>query len=110
MPGKESRKRPVRKTAKTPVRPAVSPETVSPKTGDMLSIWFFVGLMLTVLGVIVTLTGVYYIFSPQHDTKLAELNPNLWWGAIILAAGLIFLVPSWKRHKAEKQRRCEKTQ
>ena len=66
----------------------------------MLTIWFFVGLMLTVLGVIVTATGVNYIFSPQERTALHQLNPNLWWGMIILIAGLAFLIPSWKQYRS----------
>ena len=65
----------------------------------MLSIWFFVGLMLTVLGVIISSTGIYYLFRPQHQTALAELNPNLWWGALILVSGLIFLIPSYLHYK-----------
>ncbi len=66
----------------------------------MLSIWFFVGLMLTVLGVIITLTGVYYIFSPDSNTAvLAHLNPSLWWGIIILVAGLLFLIPAIRIHR-----------
>lgn len=94
MPAKKksAKKRPLRKTAKS--------IKTEPK---MLSIWFFVGLMLTVLGVIVTATGIYYIFRPQNATRLAELNPNLWWGAIILVAGFIFLIPSWRRFKKEKR-------
>ena len=62
----------------------------------MISIWFFVGLMLTVLGVIITATGVYFLFRPQHETTLAELNPSLWWGAVMLIGGLSFLIPSIK--------------
>ena len=62
----------------------------------MVSIWFFVGLMLTTLGVIITATGVNFIFNPQHETTLAELNPSLWWGVIMLIGGLSFLIPSIK--------------
>ena len=67
----------------------------------MFSIWFFVGIMLTILGVIITATGIYYIFNPQDNTVLHELNPNLWWGFIILVAGLLFLIPSWIQHKSK---------
>jgi hypothetical protein len=98
MPAKKIKRKPVRKTVKKTAKPA-SPRKAE---ANMLSIWYFVGLMLTVLGVIVTATGVYYIFRPQHETRLAELNPSLWWGGVILAAGLIFLIPSWKRYKAGK--------
>jgi len=65
----------------------------------MLPIWFFVGLLLTVVGVIITAMGIYYAFVPQTRTVLANLNPSLWWGAIILTAGLIFLITSIIRHR-----------
>jgi hypothetical protein len=67
-------------------------------TTKMYSIWFFVGLMLTVLGIIITAMGIYYIFNPESRTQLASLNPSLWWGAIILVAGLLFLIPAWIEH------------
>ena len=60
----------------------------------MLSIWFFVGLMLTILGALIVATGVNYIFHPQDLTVLAHLNTNLWWGAVILLSGLAFLIPA----------------
>jgi hypothetical protein len=69
----------------------------------MLSIWFFVGLMLTVFGTIITATGVYFLFRPQHATVLAELNPSLWWGLIMLAAGVLFLIPSVRANRGRKQ-------
>ncbi len=67
-------------------------------TPKMLSIWFFVGLMLTILGALILAMGIYYAFVPQTRTVLAHLNPSLWWGAIMLVAGLLFLVPSWIQH------------
>lgn len=63
----------------------------------MLSIWFFVGLILLVMGTIVTGTGVYFLFRPNYGTVLAYLHPNLWWGLIMVIAGLLFLIPSAKR-------------
>jgi hypothetical protein len=68
----------------------------------MLSIWFFVGLMLAALGLIITATGVYFAFKPQHRTSLAELNPSLWWGLIMLSGGLSFLIPSLRKARSEK--------
>ena len=66
----------------------------------MLSIWFFVGVMLTLLGAIITLTGVYYTFYPQNATVFAHLNPSLWWGAIMVVVGLAFLLPSIKKYRS----------
>ncbi|GBD93946.1 hypothetical protein BMS3Abin05_01542 [bacterium BMS3Abin05] len=78
---------------------------------NMLSIWFFVGVMLSVFGLIVTLTGINYLFNPQHQTVVTQVNahiwwglanPNLWWGAIMLIAGLFFLIPSYSHFKSGK--------
>ena len=68
----------------------------------MLPIWFFVGLMLTLFGAIITATGFYFVFKPQSATVLARLNPNLWWGAIMLLSGLAFLLPSLKKFRLNK--------
>jgi len=68
----------------------------------MLSIWFFVGVMLTILGTLVTATGVNYIFHPQDRTILAHLNTNLWWGAVMLLSGLAFLIPAIIHHRSSR--------
>jgi hypothetical protein len=68
----------------------------------MLSIWFFVGLILAALGLIITATGVYFAFKPQHRTVLAGLNPSLWWGLVMLTGGLLFLVPSLRNARSKK--------
>jgi hypothetical protein len=64
----------------------------------MRPIWYFVGLLLTIIGVIITLTGLYYLVSPpEHQTVLGEMHPNIWWGAIILFAGILYLVFNRKK-------------
>ena len=66
------------------------------KAGEpsMLPIWFWIGTILLVYGLIVAAIGVWYVFHPQTRTVLASINPNLWWGAIMLAVGLIFFLPN----------------
>jgi hypothetical protein len=68
----------------------------------MLSIWYFVGVLLTLLGVIITGMGVYYIINPETATAMAHLNPSLWWGLVMLFSGLLFLIPSWLQHRSGK--------
>lgn len=59
----------------------------------MKTIWYLVGLSLIAFGLVVTGSGVYYLFNPgSHQTVLAYLQPNLWWGAVILVAGVIFVL------------------
>lgn len=57
----------------------------------MKSIWYFVGIMLTVMGIIISLSGVYYVFFPNGTkTVLARLHPSIWWGMIMTVAGLLY--------------------
>jgi hypothetical protein len=58
----------------------------------MLSIWFFVGLVLLVYGLLISACGVYYLFQPDTSKTLWEINPSLWWGGVMTAAGAVFLV------------------
>ena len=55
---------------------------------EPLPIWFFVGLILLAYGALVVISGLLY---PNASTVLAQLRPALWWGAIMLVAGGVFL-------------------
>ena len=58
----------------------------------MKPIWHFVGLMLSVVGGLLIVAGIYYWFNPSESTTvLKELHPNLWWGAIMLVFGAVLL-------------------
>lgn len=58
----------------------------------MKNVWYFTGLLLTVLGAIITANGVYQWFVPPvHQPVLGELHAGVWWGAIMLLAGVVFV-------------------
>ena len=58
----------------------------------MKSIWYFVGLLLLVMGAIIMLNGLYLLVSPpERETVFAHSHPDLWWGAIMTVAGFLFL-------------------
>jgi hypothetical protein len=60
----------------------------------MISIWFFIGVLLVAYGVLTLGAGVYeYFVPPAQPTVLAELHAGIWWGAFILALGALY---SWK--------------
>ena len=64
----------------------------------MKPIWYFVGLILLVIGAIVILSGIYQIIDPPAvKTVLAETNPSIWWGAIMIVIGGVFF---WKTRKS----------
>jgi len=75
-------------------------ENLNEKTQDkMLDIWFFVGIILIIYGVILSLIGIYYIFNPYTDVILGNLNPNLWWGGIMIISGIILQLISYHSRK-----------
>jgi len=52
-------------------------------------VWFFVGLLLAVYGVLILGSGLVNWSNPPN-TALAELHAPVWWGAILLAGGVIY--------------------
>jgi hypothetical protein len=59
----------------------------------MKSIWYFVGLLLTMMGTIITTSAVYALVRPPAQPKIfSDLHPDLWWGIIMLVFGLCFAV------------------
>lgn len=63
-----------------------------------LSIWFFIGILLTVYGVLITATGLYELASPpQNPPVLANLHASIWWGLVLLVIGLIYFVRFFPR-------------
>ncbi len=61
------------------------------------SIWYFVGLLLLTVGSIIFLTGIYLLISASHSsTVLADLHPDVWWGAFMIVIGVIFLLTNKK--------------
>ncbi len=74
----------------------------------MLDIWFFVGLILIIYGLILTIIGVYFIFKPYEKTVLYEYNPDLWWGLIMVSAGIILYIISLRSRRLTSNANSEK--
>jgi uncharacterized membrane protein len=60
----------------------------------MITIWFLCGVILTVYGVTIAISGIHNIYNPPPVMK-AELHLDLWWGFVLLAAGMIFVIHQW---------------
>jgi hypothetical protein len=61
-----------------------------PEKPRMRPVWFFIGAILMVYGFLILATGLYELGHPP-STVLASLHAPIWWGAILAAAGGIFL-------------------
>ncbi len=67
------------------------------ETRQMKSIWYFVGLMLCVMGAVIIISGIVdYGQAAASKTALSDLHPALWRGAIMVIAGLIFFLSNRK--------------
>jgi len=80
-------------------------DTASPKTQrSLVPIWFWVGLILTIYGTIITILGLLSLSGEGHGTVLAHLHPDLWWGGIMLLFGLALLVPQALRLRKQERK------
>jgi len=58
-----------------------------------ISIWFFIGTLLTAYGVLIFGTGLYELSSPPANAPvLFKLHASIWWGALLLLIGLIYFI------------------
>ena len=55
----------------------------------IIPVWFFVGVLLLIYGVIIFATGLAE-WSHPPDTVLAELHAPVWWGGLLIALGSIY--------------------
>jgi len=59
----------------------------------MLSIWFFVGALLAVYGVLILIEGVRDFTHPTEASfALAQLHLQVWWGIGLVILGCVYLV------------------
>jgi len=56
----------------------------------MIPVWFFVGIILLIYGVIVLATGIYELSNPP-PTVLTSLHPALWWGGLLTIVGGVYV-------------------
>ncbi len=52
----------------------------------MIPVWFFVGFILLIYGLVILASGIHE-FSHPPSTVLANLHPAIWWGALLTVIG-----------------------
>jgi hypothetical protein len=60
-----------------------------------IPIWFFIGALLGIYGIIILLTGVYLaIFPPppEQQVVLSRLHADIWWGAMMTVLGAFYCI------------------
>ena len=58
-----------------------------------ISIWYFIGLQLSIYGLMITGAGIYSAVNGEPpELKMSNFHAGIWWGAIMLAVGLLYVV------------------
>jgi hypothetical protein len=58
-----------------------------------ISIWFFIGVLLTVYGLMILGYGLTELATGQlANVALATLHAPVWWGGLLAALGLLYLI------------------
>ncbi|HEY1804215.1 MAG TPA: hypothetical protein VGG45_07010 [Terracidiphilus sp.] len=58
-----------------------------------ISIWFFIGVLLTVYGALIFGDGLVELATGQlANVVLANLHAPVWWGGLLTVLGLFYLI------------------
>jgi FtsH-binding integral membrane protein len=55
----------------------------------MIPVWFFVGVLLLIYGVLILISGIVE-WSQPTDLVLANLHAPVWWGALLTVLGIVY--------------------
>jgi hypothetical protein len=58
---------------------------------QIIPVWFFVGVLLLIYGLIILITGLLD-WSRPSSVVLAQLHAPVWWGALLTLLGIIYCV------------------
>jgi FtsH-binding integral membrane protein len=56
---------------------------------QIVPVWFFVGVLLLVYGVMIFISGLAE-WSHPPDTVLSELHAPVWWGMLLIVLGSVY--------------------
>ena len=60
----------------------------------MISIWFFIGVLLLAYGILELGAGIYDLIAPPaNPVVLNSLHAGVWWGALLIVLGAFY---SWR--------------
>jgi len=59
----------------------------------IVPVWFFIGLLLAIYGVLILGSGIYEVFVPlNRELAMGYLHIGIWWGAGMLLFGLVYVI------------------
>jgi len=67
-----------------------------------IPIWFFIGALLAIYGVLILGAGIYCFFVPPKNVVLAQYHAGIWWGGLLLGAGAFWAIRFRPRRKGSQ--------
>jgi hypothetical protein len=55
--------------------------------GRTISVWFFIGVLLLIYGVLILGSGLAGIGTPTPGVVMGDLHVDIWWGALLVLIG-----------------------
>ena len=62
----------------------------------IIPVWFFVGVIVLIYGVLIFITGIAEFENPP-PTVLSEWHAPIWWGAILTLVGGFYVYFFWPK-------------
>jgi hypothetical protein len=59
---------------------------------NLISIWFFIGVLVLVYGVIILGAAFFADHSGARQVVLQELRVDIWWGILMTVLGLFYTI------------------
>lgn len=72
------------------------------KPSHMLPVWFFIGVLLTIYGVIILFTSII-TYSQATTVVLANYHPGIFGGVLLLLIGSFYTAWFWPGRRRNKQ-------
>jgi uncharacterized membrane protein YbhN (UPF0104 family) len=64
----------------------------------MKSIWYFIGLVLFAMGLVLLVAGIVEYGNQRTNTVLAGLHADIWWGCLMMVVGAVFYLTNRNSH------------
>ncbi len=66
-----------------------------------VSIWFLIGLQLSIYGLLIGGTGIYDWINPstESDIVLSQYHSGVWLSLVMLVMGIIYTIKFWPPRK-----------
>ncbi|NVM04759.1 MAG: hypothetical protein HWN67_20735 [Candidatus Helarchaeota archaeon] len=73
---------------------------ISPKR--MIPVWFFVGILITLYGLVIFISGIYWYVHPINIVA-GYLHAAIWWGILMTIFGLIFIIKNIPKKRKQQE-------